>query len=1099
MSNVSFSFGSVLQGDFADGNGVYVYATVFGGGTQVGTPLALVTDGHVNSTLTINNLNSLTSGNIVVTMQETHTGAGTLTAFNPTGMAFNQVASATAAATNNYRYDTIELTVTGATGASGDAADLTNIVQFGMPIELSANGQTRGFLPNVGGAPTGQALVDAMNTLSPTNFQNGNWATGSTPLSDQRETYMGGNNGDSTAGSTNLLNNPGDWNNYVQALGQVDQHIRIANFFPGVAKTTTAPAVDPYFVYYDVGYDGHTVTMTPINDANYDNLFKQLGSGVQAMGSAIKVAATAGDPGYGSGNALTQNIYMQSGDITIVPESGPSVTQLYAANNQYAAPVKFLLSGFEAGFWGGQALSIPDAVAGNTGAAHLDLNQSWNWSGLYAYDAVGTANGAIANFDYHNTISSARFDPYAAEVFKTSNAYGWSFSDFIASLGGVTNPTLNLWNGTADADISIKLFGLTDTPTGYTQQALNSMYLPATGTVAATMTPSTGGFNQFIINTQVGIPGSTYNVAPVDGTPMTFRFYSPNDPAHKADGFVEIALPTDYDQNLQVSNTGGWHFVQNGASGLTGKMLITSAPVTGDGSNGWYQLVVGAGSLAKTFNFYTQQTTASGVFTNIVSDAGATSQLASGTPQIAVVNLSSGGSITYAPDYWLSSNPQAGPPPLPPPTPPLQKLTPVLVGDTAGGAFGALSVLEQANLAFSFNSAGDNDTGAFNIAKIVIVDAEHPSWDLTPVVAQSDLYGRWSTAETTQFWDGTYTAHMEQFRPGNWALDRAVGYATIPVTFTVQLDKLPLSATPDGHSLQLSADGSATKGNWIELSATGSTLPNGTLVVYAADAQGHMLARDGHTLTGSLDAAALGRIGSVASDNHSTVFFSGEQHIYLQAGQQLRFAVVSGDGSIDTNPSVNVAGSGGALSINVSDSFGAMNLVAKVNNALDHSDVLGNSQRTTDHPWVYVKQGDQVGVDLAWSADNTNALHFVRVDVNPTDPTKWKVGGVDYGNTDAFRTAVQNNWEFTSTQGHSTGSSSASWTVKGADGFYAPVLVNQQGEIFILDQSATNTANADGHQHIRSFGQNVFGFEDLSAGAGSDFDYNDMVMHLWLT
>ena len=70
-----------------------------------------------------------------------------------------------------------------------------------------------------------------------------------------------------------------------------------------------------------MSYDGHTVTMTPINDANYDALFQQLGSGVQAMGSAIKVAATAGDPGYGTGNALTQNIYMQSGNITILPES----------------------------------------------------------------------------------------------------------------------------------------------------------------------------------------------------------------------------------------------------------------------------------------------------------------------------------------------------------------------------------------------------------------------------------------------------------------------------------------------------------------------------------------------------------------------------------------------------------------------------------------------------------------------------------------------------------------------------------------------------------------------------------------------------------
>jgi hypothetical protein len=1096
MSNVNFSFGTNLLGNFVAGNGVYVYATVFAGGTWVQT-FDLVENGTVSGSLTNLPLPaSLVSGNIVITMQET--AGTTVSPFNPTNMAFNQVASASSAAANNYRYDTIELTLT---NSSGDAADLTNIVQFGMPIELSANGQTRGFLPNVGGTPTGQALVTAMNGISPAGFQNGTWASGSTPLAspaDQRETYMGGNNGNSTT-NTNLLNQSTDWNAYVQALGQVDQHIRIANFFPGVAASGTTPAVSPYFVYYDVSYDGHVVTMTPINDANYDALLAP--SSVQAIGSAIKMAATSSDPGYGTGNALTENIYMQAGNITILPDPGNpanSYTQLYAANNQYAAPIKFLLSGFEAGFWGGQALAIPDAVAGNTGAAHLDLNKSWNWSGLYAYQGVGTANGAIANFDYKNTISAARVDPYAAQVFQTSNAYGWSFSDFIASLGGVTNPTLNLWTGTADADISIKLFGLTDTPTGYTQQALNSMYLPATGSVAATMQLSTGA-NQFIINTQVGIPGTTQNVAPVDGTPITFRFYSPNDPAHKADGFVEIALPTDYDQNLVVTNTGGtWGLTQGGSSGLTGKILMSNVPVTGDGSNGWYQLVVGAGSYAKTYNFYTQQTAFSSTFTNIVSDGGASSSVITGTPFIAQLNLSSGGSITYAPDYWLSANPQAGPPPLPPAMAPQQRLTPVLVGDNDGGTFDALSVIAQANLAFSFNVAGDNDTGGFNIARIVLADVAHPTWTLTPVVAQSDLYGRWSTAETTQFWDGTYTAYMEQFKPGNWALDRPVGYATVPVTFTVQLDKLPLTATADGHSLQLSAGGSATQGNWIELSAVGSTLPNGTLVVYATDSAGRMLARDGETITTSLDDAALGRIGSVASDGLSTVFFSGKQHVYLQAGHQLHFAVVAGDGSIDTNPLVNVTGSGDTLAVNVSDAFGAINLVAKVNNALDQSAVLAASQRGTDHPWVYLNQGSEVRVDLAWSADNTNTLHFVRLDVNPVDPSQWRVAGVDYGNTDAFRTAVQNNWEFSSTQGHSTGSSSASWTVRGADGYYAPVLVNQQGEIFIVDQSSANTANADGRQHIRNFGQNTFGFEDLSAGAGADFDYNDMVMQLWL-
>jgi len=138
MSSVSFSFGGALQGDFVPGNGVYVYATVFAGGVYQMT-YALVENGTVSGSLSSLPLPaSLVSGNIVVTMQE----GGTPTShFDPTNIAFNNVASAATASSNNYRYDTIELTLT---GQSGDAADLTNIVQFGMPIELSANGQTRG-------------------------------------------------------------------------------------------------------------------------------------------------------------------------------------------------------------------------------------------------------------------------------------------------------------------------------------------------------------------------------------------------------------------------------------------------------------------------------------------------------------------------------------------------------------------------------------------------------------------------------------------------------------------------------------------------------------------------------------------------------------------------------------------------------------------------------------------------------------------------------------------------------------------------------------------------------------------------------------------
>jgi hypothetical protein len=40
------------------------------------------------------------------------------------------------------------------------------------------------------------------------------------------------------------------------------------------------------------------------------------------------------------------------------------------------------------------------------------------------------------------------------------------------------------------------------------------------------------------------------------------------------------------------------------------------------------------------------------------------------------------------------------------------------------------------------------------------------------------------------------------------------------------------------------------------------------------------------------------------------------------------------------------------------------------------------------------------------------------------------------------------------------------------------------------------TANVDGREHIRAYGENIYGFEDLRADQGSDFDYNDLIVKL---
>ena len=56
------------------------------------------------------------------------------------------------------------------------------------------------------------------------------------------------------------------------------------------------------------------------------------------------------------------------------------------------------------------------------------------------------------------------------------------------------------------------------------------------------------------------------------------------------------------------------------------------------------------------------------------------------------------------------------------------------------------------------------------------------------------------------------------------------------------------------------------------------------------------------------------------------------------------------------------------------------------------------------------------------------------------------------------------------------------------------MLVTQSGDIFVI-----GTANVDGRDHIRTYGENMFGFEDLRADQHADFDYNDLVVKLTLT
>ncbi|WP_296347214.1 hypothetical protein [Reyranella sp.] len=1069
---MNFALSSTYQNNLtssgAGNNGVYVNATAFdGNGNFVGT-INLISNGVMSGTssLQLTNGTTLTGGNVVITVQQTGGTIAPLTLNSSTtiGSLLN-TGNATA---SNYRYDAIEVTLL---GEGSDVADLTNIVQFGAPMSLSVSYSGASGLPTDtrGYAISGQTLINDLIALSPSGSQNYSFAPGS-PLNQQRETLSLANNV-----NPNPLNVASDWNSYVTGFQSVTGDVYLAAYFNGVSG-----GPGPSLSYYNVAYDSsagvfwlNPVALNGISTTNYSLRIPA----TQTSGSQV--------------NALTQNIYTQGGTLDVYTAQNGTLVQTYntfTPNNAYGNIAKYLVAGFDAGFWGGSANSANPLSTGK-----IDLNQTWNWGANYAYAAINAPAGS-GSFGYTNSIGTGTgtvgdparkmyYDPFAAEFFKSSNAYGYSYSDLISNGGGV-NPGISVYDPGTKTNVTaidVKLFDLSETPTGYKPPTFN--YVAPTGSTYSPAATATS--DQFLFD--FSLAGK---YAPVSGTPMAFRFYAPGQAQAGSDGFVTFNLPVNYNQIYSLTNSGGqWTLTANASSGAIGYFNITGAPMTSDGSTSWYQIVLGTGSSAKTYNIYAHGTAST--VTSAVIDGGAEAQLIPGQANQVKFSFNPGGSITFDPAYFASSNPT-------PPTPPPQNLAAPLVGTlNSGGSFNqfaSLLDLKQSDVAFSWSSTGDgNKIEAGNIAEIRLADKDNADWIMTPIITQSTLNGDWVTKLSSQFGNGDYSAFMQQYRPTDYDLNNPVDSATVAVDFSVNLDTLGLVSADGGTALGLTAGGSTTAGNWIQLNATSSTLPNGTLIAYATDASGNMIARDG-SITTSLDAAALGRIGSVASDSGAT-FFSGEQSIYLPVGQELHFAIVAGNGVVDTTPTVSVTGSGPTLGISVSDSFGRINLTAQVDNTLSESATLAASQRLTDHGWIYLTQNAQVGVNLAWSGDYVNTLHFVRIDVNPADATQWQVGGVAYGDTDAFRNAVQSNWEFMSTQGHSTGTANAVWSVQGDSGYYAPVLVTPDG-MWMLNNSATSTANSDGRQHVRTFGENVFGFEDTIASKGADFDYNDMIVKL---
>ncbi|MEP9375337.1 DUF4114 domain-containing protein [Aquabacter sp. CN5-332] len=303
--------------------------------------------------------------------------------------------------------------------------------------------------------------------------------------------------------------------------------------------------------------------------------------------------------------------------------------------------------------------------------------------------------------------------------------------------------------------------------------------------------------------------------------------------------------------------------------------------------------------------------------------------------------------------------------------------------------------------------------------------------------------------------------------------------------------EVPLKISLDGHGIELSLDnGAAIAGNWVRFSALDSGLqPGSTLLIYAVDGSGNLISREDHHAGSdvTLEQAVLASIGAVA-DDHGASLLLGAQSVYLPAGEQLRFALLGGDHAVDPTPDADlVAWHDGSLQVTIE----GQHLSAVANNALSDATELANAQRTTGKPFVFLQQGETLNIELTGSSANTNTLGFVHVDVD-AGTGAWSVGGVAYGDTDAFAEAVRSHMDSGIREDRGGDfDTHTNWTVAGATGYYAPVLLTPSGETFVI-----GNANPGGYEYIRMYGENTFGFEDLAYNQGSDFDYNDMVIRL---
>lgn len=996
------------------------------------------------------------------------------------------------AAAWDFRYDSFEFSLL---GSPGDAGNLTSVNGFGLPMDLSiaypvsnAATQTRGY-----GISGSTLFSDLGQTASGvlTTYTSGA-LSGQTRMAISPTTSVGNNLTTYQAS---------DWNAYLQSLEVASPGITISGFFNG--------APDANNVYHNAAYFAYELSW----DATHQNIDGTVGTFWLSPTEDSQVK------GYIqiTQDQLANSIYSTLGDAYIYTNQDDATPYTIAhsgseamntgANTQWGTIFTQFLTGFSAGYFNVQGQS-PNA--GVTTPVNLNTNINWDPTYAFGHSLSGTATPVF-------------MDPYSEVFFSNSNSYGSNYSDNLMSQYSQGGPLISLYDGTGNVgNINITIYDDSETPAGYTVPSIAN-YIPN-----ATFEPVAANTNG--LNIGLSFANQTMVLDESEAS-ITFRFQT----AEGVWSEVELSASANtitgslWDVWTIVKNGDGTYSVSAaGSEQTTGSLLINNMPTPPSGA-AWYQLVVhdtsdpdGTAASAKTYNLYTTTTDSSGTaqFVNPAYSAGALaidglalinvpSSAAATTNTFSLAFLYSGTS-TVDPSL-LTTNTDLADSALQPTSP--------MAGDMSTGTFTLLGGQDTTTDVAASSSSGvlafgwtgvnpdfwwptsengtnggpppiasyTNKVGAENIARIFFSGVDGAF--VKPVDAVADIDGQWTTP-TVQMGNGVYTVNMREYLPESPGHATALTPLSSALTLTVSIPTLSLTQAGQSALLVDNTGHSDVHGNWIrfEASDAASGLPHdATLVLYATDADGNLIGRDGSVGAGvTLADATLAKVGSVFSDT-GTNLLTGAQQLYLAAGQQLHFAVQSGSGTIDMAPDVQVTTDGSnAATVDV----GGFMLTAETLNDLSAAANVAASQRESDQPLLYLSHGDELKLEITGSGANTNSLGFVHLDMDAAGG--WSVDGVAYGDTPEFKAALTSHLDgdLTIVRGGDT-AFETTWTVAGDDGYYAPVLLTQNGDILFIGNE-----NVGGHEYIRMYGENTFAFEDLTSEQNSDFDYNDMVMKI---